>query len=121
MTTLHIKNADVVVTMDGQRREIANGSVFCRDGVITDVEAGIVDDADTVIDANDAAMTSDCATGIQFAPITAPALEQAISRTCALYNQPKLWAAMQRRAMRHSVGWDRSAQSYLDLYQSTLS
>lgn len=74
--------------------------------------------ADTVIDANDAALVAGCATGLQFAPVTAAALDQAIDRTCALFSQPKVWAAMQRRAMRHPVGWDQSASAYLDLYQS---
>ena len=34
MTTLLLKNADVLVTMDAQRREIVDGAVFIRDGVI---------------------------------------------------------------------------------------
>jgi cytosine/adenosine deaminase-related metal-dependent hydrolase len=34
MTTLLLKNADVLVTMDAERREIAGGGVFVRDGVI---------------------------------------------------------------------------------------
>jgi len=74
--------------------------------------------ADTVIDANDAALMAGCATGVQFAPITAAGLDHAITRACALYHQPKVWAAMQRRAMRHPVGWGQSAQAYLDLYAS---
>lgn len=72
--------------------------------------------ADTVIDANHAALQADCATGVQFSPITAAGLDQAIARTCELFAQPKVWAAMQRRAMRHPVGWDQSAQAYLDLF-----
>ena len=71
---------------------------------------------DTVIDANDAALQANCATGVQFAPITAPALDTAIARACTLYEQPKTWSAMMRRAMRHPVGWDRSAVAYRDLY-----
>lgn len=74
--------------------------------------------ADTVIDANDAALVADCATGIQFAPITAAALDQAIGRACDLYRQPKVWEAMVRRAMKHPVSWDQSAQTYLDLYKA---
>ncbi|UWQ18980.1 glycogen synthase GlgA [Jannaschia sp. M317] len=72
--------------------------------------------ADTVIDANPAALDMGVATGVQFAPITAPALEQAISRTISLYAQPKVWAGMQRRAMRQPVGWDASAQAYHALF-----
>lgn len=74
--------------------------------------------ADTVIDANEAALVAKCATGVQFAPVTAPALDQAIMRTCDLFDQKRVWSAMQRRAMRHPVGWEQSAKAYLDLYQS---
>jgi len=34
MATLLVKNADIVVTMDGGRREISGGGLFARDGVI---------------------------------------------------------------------------------------
>ena len=74
--------------------------------------------ADTVIDANDAALLADCATGIQFAPINSIMFGHAISRTCALFDKPKVWTAMMRRAMRHPVGWDLSAATYLDVYKS---
>ena len=74
--------------------------------------------ADTVIDANLAALDMDCATGVQFAPVTAMGLEGAIARTCDLYDDPKIWAGMQRRAMRQPVGWDASARAYLALFQS---
>lgn len=74
--------------------------------------------ADTIIDANLAAIDADVATGIQFHPVTAIGLEQAVARTMALYQQPKVWAAMQRRAMRQPVGWDASAAAYLALFQS---
>lgn len=72
--------------------------------------------ADTVIDANEAALTAKCATGIQFAPIATDALQQAILRTCDLFDQPTVWSGMMRRAMRHPVGWDVSAQAYRDIY-----
>lgn len=74
--------------------------------------------ADTVIDANEAALLADCATGVQFAPINATMFGHAISRACALYRDPKVWSAMVRRAMRHPVGWDLSAKAYLDVYQA---
>jgi len=74
--------------------------------------------ADTVIDANEAAMLADCATGIQFAPINATMLGHAISRACTLFANQKAWAAMMRRAMRHPVGWDLSAAAYLDVYRA---
>lgn len=55
MPTLLVKNAHVLVTMDDERREIADGAVFARDGVIE--QAGATADlpskADEVIDASD--------------------------------------------------------------------
>ena len=74
--------------------------------------------ADTVIDANEAAIADNCGTGVQFSPVNASGLYQAILRTCDLFAQPKMWAAMQRRAMRQQLGWDRSARAYLDLYEA---
>jgi len=51
MTTLLLKNADVLVTMDSQRREIPGGGVFIRDGVIEAVgpSAELPASADQVI------------------------------------------------------------------------
>jgi 8-oxoguanine deaminase len=37
MTTLLAKNADIVVTMDGQRRELKDAGLFVRDGMIEQV------------------------------------------------------------------------------------
>jgi 8-oxoguanine deaminase len=37
MGTLLIKNAEILVTMDDQRREIPGGSLFIRDGFIEKV------------------------------------------------------------------------------------
>lgn len=52
--TLLIKNARVVVTMDRERTEIADGAVFVRGNVIERVgpSAGLPDTADEVIDAS---------------------------------------------------------------------
>ncbi len=73
--------------------------------------------ADTVIDANDAALEAGCATGVQFAPVTAPALAQAIERTCDLYADRPAWEAIVANGMAHPVGWDRAAREYLTLYE----
>jgi starch synthase len=77
--------------------------------------------ADTVIDANDAALATDCATGVQFAPINSIMFGHAITRTCALFAKPEIWDGMMQRAMRHPVGWDVSAAAYLDVYKSAQS
>jgi 8-oxoguanine deaminase len=55
MPTLLVRNARLVVTMDAQRREIADGGVFARDHVIEAVGASgeLPRSADEVIDARD--------------------------------------------------------------------
>jgi cytosine/adenosine deaminase-related metal-dependent hydrolase len=59
MTTLLIRNADVLVTMDSTRREIAGGGLLARDGVIEAVgpTATLPRDADEVIDATGCVVT----------------------------------------------------------------
>lgn len=74
--------------------------------------------ADTIIDANSAALEMGCATGVQFSPVNAETLDQAIGRACDLYAAPKTWALMVRRAMQHPVGWEESAKAYLELFQN---
>lgn len=55
MSTLLIKNAAVVVTMDDTRREITNGGLFVRDHVIEQVghTRDLPETADSVIDLHD--------------------------------------------------------------------
>ena len=74
--------------------------------------------ADTVIDANPAALAAEAATGIQFAPVTTAGLEHAIARTARLWRQPKAWTRMQRNAMRGDYGWSGPAAEYAALYRS---
>lgn len=52
MPTLLVKNAAVLVTMDGQRREIAGGGLFARDGLIEQVGLSreLPETADQVLD-----------------------------------------------------------------------
>ena len=73
--------------------------------------------ADTVIPANDAALRAGVATGLQFHPVTAGALGDALERVVALHAEPEIWARMQRNAMRHPVGWEASAPAYAALYE----
>ncbi len=55
MATLLVKNATVLVTMDGERREIAGGGLFVRDGFIEQVgpSADLPQSADEVLDLRD--------------------------------------------------------------------
>jgi 8-oxoguanine deaminase len=54
VATLLVHHADVLVTMDDARREIADGGVFARDGVIEAVGPSdkLPTDADEVINAH---------------------------------------------------------------------
>jgi starch synthase len=72
--------------------------------------------ADTVIDANVAALAAEVATGIQFLPIDRNGLAQAITRTVALYRQPDVWRRIQKRGMAADFSWARSGRAYADLY-----
>lgn len=52
MTTLLVKNAEIIVTMDGQDRELKGASIFCRDGFIEAIgpAADLPHEADEVLD-----------------------------------------------------------------------
>lgn len=73
--------------------------------------------ADTVIDANTAALNAGVATGVQFSPVDADGLRGAIRRTVALFRS-RDWAVMQRQGMRADVSWSRSAALYAELYRT---
>lgn len=73
--------------------------------------------ADTVIDANPAALAAGVATGIQFDGVHYHALRAAIDRTVALYNRPEQWAGLQRNGMKADFSWDASGRAYADLYR----
>jgi starch synthase len=72
--------------------------------------------ADTVIDANPAALAAEVATGVVFDPDNAHALYEAIRRVVRLYPDDKLWRKIQRRGMKADVSWETSAARYADLY-----
>lgn len=74
--------------------------------------------ADTIIDANDAALSAGVATGVQFSPVDGATLQSALTRTQQLYEQPAIWKAMQLRGMASDVSWARSAAAYAALYKS---
>jgi starch synthase len=73
--------------------------------------------ADTVIDANDAALKAGVATGIQFSDVTVAGLMDAIRKTVRLYAQPEQWQQIQHAGMRSAVGWQSSAAEYAALYR----
>ena len=77
--------------------------------------------ADTIVDANEAALSAGVATGFQFAPLTADAFLQAIRRAMRCHREPLVWANIQRQGMKADVSWDRSAARYAQLYDTLAS
>lgn len=77
--------------------------------------------ADTVVDANEAALSAGAATGFLFAPGNADALVHAVQRTIAAHADPALWSTMQRQGMKSDVSWARSAARYARLYDQLIA
>ena len=74
--------------------------------------------ADTIIDANDAAVSAGVATGIQFHPVDAAGLDGALKRALRLYADPPALESLQKRGMKHDVSWHKSAARYAGIYKS---
>ncbi|WP_091145039.1 glycogen synthase GlgA [Novosphingobium sp. CF614] len=77
--------------------------------------------ADTVIDANPAALAAGCATGVQFDGVNYDGLAAALTRTVALYHQRETWERIQRNAMKCDFSWKASGKAYADLYRSLMA
>ena len=73
--------------------------------------------ADTVIDANAAALDIGVATGFVFDGVHSEAIKGAIDRVVLAHANRRQWRAMQRAAMRQPVGWGQSAKGYAELYR----
>ena len=72
--------------------------------------------ADTVIDANLAALNADAATGFLFSPVNYEGLSQAITRVVRLHGDQASWRRIQRRGMAADFTWARSGAAYAELY-----
>jgi starch synthase len=77
--------------------------------------------ADTVIDANPAALGAGVATGIQFDDVTHEGLTYALRKAVSLYGQPARWRRMQQRGMAADFSWKTSGAAYAALYRSLVS
>lgn len=74
--------------------------------------------ADTVIDANPAALAAGVATGIQHAAVSYDSLTAALNRAVALYADRPEWERLQRNGMKCDFSWAASGKTYADLYRS---
>jgi starch synthase len=77
--------------------------------------------ADTVIDANEAALTAGVATGFQFSPVIPEALGDVLRRLTYLWRNQPVWQRIQRNAMASDVSWRGPAGHYSALYKSLLA
>ena len=73
--------------------------------------------ADTVIDANPAALAAGVATGLQFAPLTPDALATALRLAATLHRDTPTWRALQSNGMQSDVSWRHPARAYAALYR----
>ncbi len=73
--------------------------------------------ADTIVDANVAALAAGAATGVQFSGVDYHGLAIAISRTVSLYRDRRTWRAIQRNGMKADFSWTHSGQAYAAHYR----
>ncbi len=76
--------------------------------------------ADTVVDADEAALAAGTATGFSFGAATPAAFEACVQRALSLHRQPAIWQSLMRHAMAQELSWAGPAKDYLALYQGAL-
>lgn len=74
--------------------------------------------ADTVIDANPAALAAGVATGVQHGPVSLDSVTAGLTRAARLYADEAAWAKVQRNAMACDFSWQASGAAYAALYRS---
>ncbi len=72
--------------------------------------------ADTVIDANEAALGAGVATGVQFFPADAGALDHALVRAFELYGDDEIMRRLRINGLSSDVSWRHPARRYAALY-----
>lgn len=76
--------------------------------------------ADTVIDANPAALAAGVATGVQMNAVSHNALALAVSRAVQLYGDKPQWKRLQKNAMKADFSWGASGAAYAALYRQLI-
>jgi starch synthase len=59
--------------------------------------------------------------GFKFGPYEVKAFLAAIRRATDVYTDPTTWENLMRKGMSADFSWKRSAEKYLDLYQSLVA
>ncbi|HEB55114.1 MAG TPA: glycogen synthase GlgA [Gammaproteobacteria bacterium] len=75
---------------------------------------------DTVKDIQPKNLDDGSATGIVFTGAAGDGLTEALHRTQQLYQNKTRWKQVQLTAMRQDFSWQRSAQTYLELYRTSM-
>jgi starch synthase len=75
---------------------------------------GLLDTVEPVTSLADARRAG---TGFHLSEYTAAGLHAALDLALEVYRQPKVWAALQRRAMEQDFSWDSTAREYLAVYR----
>lgn len=76
--------------------------------------------ADSVHDTTESSLNNGMANGFAFDLATPEELLATIRRGLGYFSDSKQWRRIQRNGMAVDVGWDHSAQDYLDIYRSIL-
>ncbi len=74
--------------------------------------------ADTVVDAMPDTIADKTASGFVFEEPSVGAMLETIKRAILLYSNKRIWQQLQKNAMRKDFSWKKSAQQYLDLYNT---
>jgi starch synthase len=78
--------------------------------------------ADTITDATPQTIGARTANGFSFQAFDAVALEDALTRACAVYrSQPDVWSGLVETAMRQDWSWANSAKQYIALYEQLVA
>jgi starch synthase len=72
---------------------------------------------DTIVDAEDFAVTGARQTGFKFGPVTTENLVGVLKRACATYHDVAAWRRIQRNGMSTDVSWRNPASHYANLYR----
>jgi starch synthase len=76
---------------------------------------------DTVVDADDAGIAREAATGFKFGPVTTENLAAALRRAHAAFLDKPMWQQIQLKGMSTDVSWRDRASRYADLYREIVN
>jgi starch synthase len=77
--------------------------------------------ADTIIDAQPAALADGTANGFSFQECSALALGETLRRACDAFQRKESWNRLVATGMRQDWSWARSARQYAKLYEETVT